>query len=167
MDTLRAWLSVLIEIKSTLVDFHSKAALSFVGHFNYFVMPKELHEQVKDEIPVDIGVYTGTCLAKRPRRRDLAVDETVLFTSMIRSLYRYADDRFESDVPNIVEQYRHSIARLEADIQRRVAFEIKHRVDMLELTERRRADRLGYPYDAAAFERQMRGDDFEEVERIG
>ena len=45
------------ELKQTVSDFHSKAALSFFGHKNYYVMPYSLYEKVKDEIPKEIGCY--------------------------------------------------------------------------------------------------------------
>lgn len=44
------------EIKVSKFDFHSKAKLSFYGDYNYFVMPEELYEEVKSEIPWSIGV---------------------------------------------------------------------------------------------------------------
>ncbi len=47
------------EIKQSKQDFHSKNHLTFIGHKNYFVMPYELYEQVKNEIPVGIGVYVA------------------------------------------------------------------------------------------------------------
>lgn len=45
------------EIKQSVQDFHSKNKLSFFGNKNYFVMPYELYEKVKNEIPPKIGVY--------------------------------------------------------------------------------------------------------------
>lgn len=45
------------EIKISKSDFHSSAAQTFCGHYNYFVMPQALYEQVKAEIPKDIGVF--------------------------------------------------------------------------------------------------------------
>lgn len=47
------------EIKQSKQDFHSKNKLTFIGHKNYFVMPYELYEEVKGEIPVGIGVYVA------------------------------------------------------------------------------------------------------------
>ena len=76
------------EIKVSKADFHSKAKNTFVGHFNYYVMPKALYEQVKDEIPKGIGVYAGGEIVKKPTHRSLKVSEKVLMNSMIRSLYR-------------------------------------------------------------------------------
>lgn len=47
------------EIKQSKQDFHSKNKLTFIGNKNYFVMPYSLYEQVKNEIPVEIGVYVA------------------------------------------------------------------------------------------------------------
>lgn len=44
------------ELKVTKSDFHSSAKLSFVGHYNYFVLPLKLYQAVADEIPAGIGV---------------------------------------------------------------------------------------------------------------
>ncbi len=142
------------EIKSSKSDFHSKAALSFVGHYNYFVLTRDVYDQVKDDIPADIGVYVGRDLIKHPRRRALAIDEKILYASMIRSLYRYADDKLKCNTPSIVEQYKRDNERLKrenADMRRR-GFEIS-----MELSERRRAERLGVPFDADAFDRDVLG----------
>ena len=38
------------EIKISKSDFHSRAIKSFVGEYNYYLMPDELYEQVKNEI---------------------------------------------------------------------------------------------------------------------
>ena len=47
------------EIKQNVQDFHSKNKLSFFGNKNYFVMPYELYEKVKNEIPYEIGCYVS------------------------------------------------------------------------------------------------------------
>lgn len=47
------------EIKQSKQDFHSKNKLTFIGNKNYFVMPYELYEEVKNEIPSEIGVYVA------------------------------------------------------------------------------------------------------------
>ncbi len=44
------------ELKVTKADFRSTAKLSFVGHYNYFVLPSKLYEEAKTEIPTGIGV---------------------------------------------------------------------------------------------------------------
>lgn len=99
------------EIKQSKSDFRSKNALTFIGNKNYFVMPYSLYEQVKDEIPLDIGVYVAIdhwetetvngwqqakyidgliCLhcIKSARRRDLKADKEVILSSMLRSMQR-------------------------------------------------------------------------------
>lgn len=78
------------EIKTSVEDFRSMAKLTFVGHFNYFVMPQALFDKVKDEIPSHIGVYVGRWCIKRPKKQVLRVDEQILKNSLIRSLYREA-----------------------------------------------------------------------------
>lgn len=108
------------EIKQSKSDFHSKNALTFIGNKNYFVMPYSLYEQVKDEIPPDIGVYVSVedvrvasretgrgieyyaeyldgfnrlhCI-KPARRKDLKADKEVILSSMLRSMQR---DRFHA-----------------------------------------------------------------------
>lgn len=47
------------EIKQSVQDFHSKNKLSFFGNKNYFVMPYDLYEKVKAEIPYEIGCYVA------------------------------------------------------------------------------------------------------------
>lgn len=49
------------EIKVSKSDFYSKSKWTFIGHYNYFVMPKGLYEQVKEDIPSHVGVleYQG------------------------------------------------------------------------------------------------------------
>lgn len=84
------------EIKVSKADFHSKAKKTFVGHYNYFVMPEELYEEVKDEIERHIGVWISyyknnkmfLMLVKNPKKQKLKVSEQVLKDSMIRSLFR-------------------------------------------------------------------------------
>lgn len=44
------------EVKSCVADFNSKNGHNFIGDFNYYVMPRELYEQIKDKIPYKVGV---------------------------------------------------------------------------------------------------------------
>lgn len=44
------------EIKSSVEDFHSPNGHNFIGDYNYYVMPEEVFEKVKDEIPSNVGV---------------------------------------------------------------------------------------------------------------
>jgi len=112
-DTKGVWRC--FEIKVSKADFHSKAKKTFIGHYNYFVMPSKLYEQVKDEIPNHIGVYCGGDLVKRAKKQELGVDEQILKDSMIRSLYREYEKKEASEDATLMERYRSKIQRLERD----------------------------------------------------
>ena len=45
------------EVKSSVEDFRSKNGHNFLGDFNYYVMPQEVYEKVRNEIPYRVGVY--------------------------------------------------------------------------------------------------------------
>lgn len=99
-DGTREWRCY--ELKVTKADFRSTAKLSFVGHYNYFVLPKNLYEEVKSEIPPEIGVLVyrsyaleeempvpGTfIIAKKAMRRELGVAEEALTNRFMASLFR-------------------------------------------------------------------------------
>ena len=80
------------EIKSSIQDFNSGHHITFVGHYNYYIMTKELYEKVKNKIPSGVGVYilVGSWLQseKKAKKQKLSVDEDVLKYSLIKSLYR-------------------------------------------------------------------------------
>ncbi len=103
------------EIKVSKSDFRSKAAKTFIGHYNYYVMPQELFEEVKDEIPGHIGVYVnGTCV-KNPKKRELGIDEHVLKDSLIRSLSREFSKQYQSGNPTTVEALNRRLRRMETE----------------------------------------------------
>lgn len=66
------------EIKISKSDFHSKAKHTFLGHYNYFVMPHELYEEVKDEIPKHIGIYCRNGLYKKAKKQYKSSDDTLI-----------------------------------------------------------------------------------------
>ncbi|MBF8808055.1 MAG: hypothetical protein IC227_06605 [Enterococcus lacertideformus] len=90
------------ELKVTKADFRSTAKLSFVGHYNYFVFPRALYEEVKPEIPTEIGVLvyrpysqeedmpvSGTfVIEKKAMKRNLGVTEEALTNRFMASLFR-------------------------------------------------------------------------------
>ncbi|WP_203663258.1 hypothetical protein [Lacticaseibacillus sp. 53-4] len=96
------------ELKVTKSDFHSSAKLSFIGDYNYFVLPLTLYQQVADEIPAGIGVMTYQAfdpaaikaatvpitvpsqltISRPPRRQALQVPQTALLERFIASLNR-------------------------------------------------------------------------------
>lgn len=102
------------EIKITKSDFRSKNHNTFIGNFNYYIMPPELYEQVNAEIPEGIGVYVqeNHPYRKYPQlksirksvRRELKIDEQVMKNSMIRSLCREFDKQMQSGNETRIEQ---------------------------------------------------------------
>ncbi len=102
------------EIKTSKSDFNSKSSHTFVGHYNYYVMPEDLYEVVKEDIPSHVGVYTeSNYCRKRAKKRDLGVDPQVLKDSMIRSLSRETEKKFRSGDSYIVESLERRIKSLE------------------------------------------------------
>lgn len=96
------------EIKVSKSDFKSKAKLSFKGHFNYFVMPEELYDELLSEENDDlrnvslkmwinsygVGVYVfggknGWKCIKNAKRRNVTLATTsMILESMLRSTNR-------------------------------------------------------------------------------
>lgn len=109
------------EIKSSVEDFHSGAAHTFVGHYNYYVLTQEVYDAVKDEIPFDVGVYVEDCVVKGAKRRAITVDETVLRDSLIRSLhreseklYRLSDESYGIHIQSELKDAQKEVNRLKA-----------------------------------------------------
>jgi hypothetical protein len=105
------------EVKVSKSDFHSKARKTFVGHFNYYVMPEELYEQVKNEIPANIGVYVNGHCYKNPKKQQPTVDIQTLKDSMIRSLSREVEKQIKSGIPHKVDILNRYINKLERDLK--------------------------------------------------
>lgn len=87
------------EIKSSVEDFHSSNGHNFLGDYNYYVMPEEIYEQVKAEIPYGVGVYVPDRLhhgkdwcdlksAKKAKRKDREKPLTEMLFMMFRSAAR-------------------------------------------------------------------------------
>lgn len=94
-DTNGIW--KFYELKITKSDFYSKCKHTFLGHFNYFVMPDELYQIVKDDIPSHVGVYialkrsNGSFICrsvKKAKRQELQVNEDKLKFSFMQALSR-------------------------------------------------------------------------------
>lgn len=84
------------EIKNSVSDFHSSAALTFLGHYNYFIMPKSLYDKVKEEIPNHIGVWVVyefssrrymECI-KKPKKQELKVNSDDMKFAILQALSR-------------------------------------------------------------------------------
>lgn len=92
------------EIKSSVEDFHSKNGHNFIGDYNYYVMPEDVYEAVKNLIPYRVGVYVpgevmgwckrsqGLVSVKKAQRldRERPMSEMLLmmFRSAMRDVYK-------------------------------------------------------------------------------
>lgn len=81
------------EIKSCIEDFNSKNGHNFIGDYNYYVMPKEVFEKVKNKIPFAIGVYcpdgySGLDCISKARRMDRKRPVSEMLLMMFRSASR-------------------------------------------------------------------------------
>ena len=92
------------EIKISKSDFRSKNKLSFHGDYNYFVMPEELYEEVKAEIPCGIGVWLYNskgkycyCEKKSNKKKITMGKKIDLMHCMVRSLSRYQTKLIKDD----------------------------------------------------------------------
>lgn len=117
------------EIKSTKADFRSRCHASFVGHFNHYVMPAALHEEVKAEIPEHIGVYVerdGALRCVKKAKRRPVEDADTLKDSLIRSLYREA----EKGDPSKMDRKNRELSRMkrERDDYRRKYWDLAREV---------------------------------------
>ena len=87
------------EIKSSVEDFHSKNGHNFIGDFNYYVMPLEVYEKIKDEIPYRAGVLcpseNGLKSVKKGKRADRKRPALEMLLMMFRSANR--DRRDDND----------------------------------------------------------------------
>lgn len=81
------------EIKSSVADFQSKNGHNFIGDFNYYVMPKDVADFAKDQIPFDVGIlipdeFGGLTITKKARRRDRNRPTNEMLLMMWRSSRR-------------------------------------------------------------------------------
>ena len=92
------------EVKSSIEDFHSKNGHNFIGDYNYYVMPKELYEKVRKEIPYYIGVlvpdginyhgdYCNLKSIKKAKRKDRNRPLSEMLLMMFRSCARDIERR--------------------------------------------------------------------------
>lgn len=97
------------EIKSSVEDFHSKNGHNFIGDYNYYVMPEDVYEKIKTEIPYGVGVFVSSMKEYRglleleqvrnARRRDRTRPLSEMLLMMFRSAAR---DRKKFDNPELL-----------------------------------------------------------------
>lgn len=84
------------EIKVTYADFKSKCKLTFKGHYNYYVVPKELYDEIpKSKFKKGIGIFVvydngNVQCIKRPAKKKLSINEEILKHRFIVALTRDA-----------------------------------------------------------------------------
>lgn len=105
------------EIKVTKSDFYSKCHNTFIGNYNYYVMPRKLYYEVKQDIPDEIGVlvenkigdkiysYSPLRSIKKAIKQELKVDKDILKNSLIRSLCREAEIAHKENLKAIIKHY--------------------------------------------------------------
>lgn len=87
------------EVKSSIEDFRSKNGHNFLGDFNYYVMPEDVYDKVKNEIPFGVGVYIPNGKhyigewynfksVKKARRKDRGRPVSEMLLMMFRSANR-------------------------------------------------------------------------------
>lgn len=87
------------EVKSSVEDFHSKNGHNFIGDYNYYIMPEEVFDKVKNEIPYHVGVfvpdgmhYSGDWYdlksVKKAKRKDRERPVSEMLLMMFRSCAR-------------------------------------------------------------------------------
>lgn len=104
------------EVKVTKSDFYSPAKKTFIGHYNYFVMPLDLYEQVKQDIPSNIGVIAeGSYSVKKAKRQELGVEERTLKDSLIRSLSREVEKLYKSEDPDYLNRLKRKVQKMEEE----------------------------------------------------
>lgn len=136
-DTKGLWRCYEIKISKT--DFHSKAANTFIGNYNYYCLTKQLYEEIKEEIPSHIGVYIGCDCIKKAKKQKLKIDEQVLKDSLIRSLYREVNKQIQSGNPTLIEFYK----REKAEAERNTRYWYDSYKSILKTV----IDRYGYDWD--------------------
>lgn len=72
------------EIKTSKADFYSPHKWTFVGDYNYFVVPEFLYDEIKKDIPKGIGCYIytggkrGFKIIKKAARQKTRISESQL-----------------------------------------------------------------------------------------
>ena len=108
---------ICYEVKVSKKDFKSQHGKNFVGNYNYYVMPRELYEVVKNEIPHNVGCYVehktncgkiSLYKVKKACYQELKeYDDTSLQVCLMGALYREATRNKKSKLLNALYDYKH------------------------------------------------------------
>lgn len=93
------------EIKSSKEDFQSKNGHNFLGDYNYYVMPENVYEQVKEKVPYGIGVLVPDRMSlksvKTARRCDRTRPVSEMLLMMFRSAMRDTRKQIEQEISKL------------------------------------------------------------------
>lgn len=78
------------EIKVSKSDFNSNSKVSFYGDYNYYAMPNELYEEIKDKVPYKIGVINqyGEVIKNAKKMQVSFYVRAMLIENMMKSIHR-------------------------------------------------------------------------------
>lgn len=83
------------EVKSSVADYHSQNGHNAIGDYNYYVMPQEVYETVKQSLPFAVGVLCPEQVGKdndvwqlKVVRKARRKDRTKPLTEMLLMLWR-------------------------------------------------------------------------------
>lgn len=88
------------EIKVSCGDFKSTAAKTFVGNYNYYIVPDTLVHKIEKEVSKEIGIYVFDTKPKeyrwyhylscyrKAKKQELKCTQDEIYYGMIKSLYR-------------------------------------------------------------------------------
>lgn len=93
------------EIKSSMEDFRSKNGHNFIGDYNYYIMPEDVYEKVKNEIPYFIGVlvpdnknYRGEWYDLKSVKKAKKKDRDRPVSEMLLMMFRSAARERKSEI---------------------------------------------------------------------
>jgi len=110
-----------IEIKISVADFKSKHGHSFNGHKNYYAMPLDVYEKVKDLIPKEIGVYVlSTCNEYDKNKKECYIRHCLILEkrcSTIKNCKLDSGNRMKEQKWNVLTACNSTIRRLISPIR--------------------------------------------------
>ena len=78
------------EVKSSVEDYRSPNGHNFIGDYNYYVMPYDVFEVVKAEIPRKVGVYCLEGNSLKSVKRAIRTDRTHPVSELLLMMFRSA-----------------------------------------------------------------------------